>query len=74
VTYDEPQEQTPTFTGRSTESREEALHSAAEEAQEFFKQQGREGKIFLKVLSEEVAIGNPHISEYRIIITEAGGG
>jgi hypothetical protein len=73
VTYDKPQEP-PTFTGTSTKSREEALHTAAEEAQAFFKQQGREGKIFLQVLREEVAIGNPHISEYRIIIIESGGG
>jgi len=74
VTYGEPREQTPAFTGRSTESREEALHNASLEAQEYFRHQGREGRVYLQVLREEVAIGNPHISEYRIIISESGGG
>jgi hypothetical protein len=72
VTYGDPQEQTPAFTGRSTESREEALHNASLEAQTFFKEQGREGRIYLQVLREEVAIGNPHISEFRIIVVESG--
>jgi hypothetical protein len=74
VEYGKPQEQTPVFTGRSTGSREEALHAAAEEAQTFYKEQGREGRVFLQVLREEIAIGNPHISEFRIIIAESGGG
>jgi flavin-binding protein dodecin len=75
VSYEKPpQEQTPAFTGTSAESREEALHDAAERAQTFFKEQGREGKVFLQVVREEVAIGNPHITEWRIIIAESGGG
>jgi hypothetical protein len=74
VSYEEPQQEPPSFTGTSSQNREEALHDAAERAQEFFKEQGREGKILLQVVSEEVAIGNPHITEWRIIITESGGG
>ena len=72
--YGERQEETPAFTGTSTESREDALHNASLEAQEYFKHQGREGRVYLQVLREEVAIGNPHISEYRIIVSESGGG
>jgi hypothetical protein len=72
VTYGEPTEQTPAFTGTSTESREEALHNASLEAEAYFKGQEREGRIYLQVLREEVAIGNPHISEYRIILIASG--
>ena len=72
--YGQEPQQTPAFIGRSTESRAKALDSAAEEAQTYFKEQGREGRIFLQVLREEVAIGNPHISEFRIIVAESGGG
>ena len=74
MTYEKPQEQTPAFTGTSRESREEALHNASLEAQKFFKERGREGRIFLQVLREEVAIGNPHINEFRIVVIESGGG
>jgi len=73
VTYGDPKEQTPAFTGRSPKSRQEALHNASLAAQEFFKEQGREGRIFLQVLREEVVIGNPHIDEFRIIVAESGG-
>ena len=73
MTYGDQPAQTPAFTGRSTESRAKALDSAADEAQKFFKEQGREGRIFVQVLREEVAIGNPHISEFRIIVVESGG-
>jgi hypothetical protein len=74
VSYEKPpQDQAPAFIGRSAESREEALDNAAAAAETFFKEQGREGRVFLQVVREEVAIGNPHISEYRIIIAESGG-
>jgi hypothetical protein len=65
------QEQTPAFTGRSTKSMEDAIHSASLGAQEYFKRIGREGKIYLQILRQEVEIGNPHISEYRVFITES---
>jgi hypothetical protein len=73
VSYDEPQPQAPAFIGRSRENRAAALDKAAEEAQRFFKAQGREG-VVLEVIREEVTISNPHISEFRIIIVESGGG
>ena len=73
MSYSDQPARTPAFTGTSTESRAKALDNAAEEAQTFFKEQGREGRIFLQVLREEVAIGNPHISEFRIIVVESGG-
>jgi hypothetical protein len=73
VSYDEPQPQVPAFSGSSRENRAAALDQAAEKAQSFFKAQGREG-VVLEVIREEVKISNPHISEFRIIIVESGGG
>lgn len=74
MSYDEPQMQAPAFIGRSSENRAAALDKAAEEAQRFFKEQGREGKVVLEVIREEITVSNPHISEFRIIVVESGGG
>ena len=54
-------------------SLDHAIHRAAEDAQAYFEKQGRKEKIYLEIVGQEVAIGNPHISEYRVRIKEAGG-
>ena len=66
--------QTPAFTGTSKKSLDDAIEQASLEAKKYFESTGREGKIYLQVLRQEVAIGNPHITEYRVFITESGPG
>ena len=63
----------PIFPGSSDFSLDHAIHRAAEDAQAYFEKQGRKEKIYLEIVGQEVAIGHPHISEYRVRIKEAGG-
>ena len=64
----------PTFEAISDFSLDHAIHEASLKAQDYFRKQGRNGKIYLEIVRQEVAIGNPHISEYRIRLAESGGG
>ena len=63
----------PTFEASSEFSLDHAIHQAAEKAQAYYDQQLRKEKIYLEIVRQEVAIGNPHISEYRVRITGPGG-
>ena len=65
---------TAAFTGTSKESMEDALQNAAKKAKDYFKSIGREETIYLQILRHEIAVENPYISEYRVFITEGGGG
>ena len=71
--YEDQEAQTPAFTGTSTKSMEEAVHNASLEAKRYFDSVGRKGRIYLQILRHEVAIGNPHITEYRVFISETPG-
>ena len=64
---------TAIFEASSDFSLDHAIHQAAEDAQAYFEKQGRKEKIYLEIVGQEVAIGNPHISEYRVRITGPGG-
>ena len=57
-------EEQPTFEGRSSFSLEHALHEAAEHAAHH----GLKGKT-LRVVSQEVVLSNPHINEFRVIVS-----
>ena len=69
---------TAIFEASSDFSLDHAIHQAAEDAQAYYEDQrrekrGRKKKIYLEIVRQEVAIGNPHISEYRVRITGPGG-
>jgi hypothetical protein len=68
-----PEGDQPTFEGSSEFSLEHAIHQAAEDAQKYFGPQVAEEKIYLEIVRQEVVIGNPHISEYRVRIKQSGG-